>query len=249
MNSGSNLRCTISGSFRRFLSEIADARSNLMRLGVEVLSPANSEPIDPSAEFVVLSSDTGSPKEIETAHLRAIASSDFLVLVNPGGYLGPSATMEIGYALGRGIPVFAMFPPRECVIGLFVRVRTSLEDIVREIKESKSSFQPGASLAVIQSYIKRVVVERGFSDESIRDVVLLLVEEVGELAKAIRRQSGLKVENGADPNVVREELADCLIYLVDIANLADVCLEDALREKELKNSKREWSVNRAREST
>ena len=75
------------------------------------------------------------------------------------------------------------------------------------------------------------------------DVALLLVEEVGELAKAIRVETGLKVA----PNDVRRlpslrlELADCLVYLTDLANLADISLEDALREKEALNAGRRWA--------
>ena len=39
----------------------------------------------------------------------------------------------------------------------------------------------------IQSYIKEVMQIRGFNKEKSSDKILLLVEEVGELAKAIRK--------------------------------------------------------------
>jgi NTP pyrophosphatase (non-canonical NTP hydrolase) len=53
---------------------------------------------------------------------------------------------------------------------------------------------------------------RGFDQETLWDVVLLLVEEVGELAKAVRKRSGLKIA-ATDPEAhksVALELADCL---------------------------------------
>ena len=44
-----------------------------------------------------------------------------------------------------------------------------------------------SSINEIQSYIKEVMEIRGFNKEKSSDKILLLVEEVGELAKAIRK--------------------------------------------------------------
>ena len=44
-----------------------------------------------------------------------------------------------------------------------------------------------SSINEIQSYIKKVMEVRGFNKEKSSDKILLLVEEVGELAKAIRK--------------------------------------------------------------
>ena len=43
------------------------------------------------------------------------------------------------------------------------------------------------SINEIQSYIKKIMEIRGFNKEKSSDKILLLVEEVGELAKAIRK--------------------------------------------------------------
>jgi NTP pyrophosphatase (non-canonical NTP hydrolase) len=92
-----------------------------------------------------------------------------------------------------------------------------------------------------------VVHSRGFGDESVRDVMLLLVEEIGELAKSIRREIGLKVGSAAleDRKLVGNELADCLIYLLDLANLTNIDLDEAFRRKEALNSKKTWVSERA----
>ena len=44
-----------------------------------------------------------------------------------------------------------------------------------------------SSINEIQSYIKEIMKMRGFNKEKSSDKILLLVEEVGELAKAIRK--------------------------------------------------------------
>jgi NTP pyrophosphatase (non-canonical NTP hydrolase) len=106
------------------------------------------------------------------------------------------------------------------------------------------------TLTEIQDYVSQMVRRRGFENETIEDVLLLFVEEVGELARAIRGFIGLKISRNrveSDKNL-RLELADCLIYLMDIANLANIKLEDALREKEKTNSKRKWHSGKAQSS-
>ena len=45
------------------------------------------------------------------------------------------------------------------------------------------------TLQEVQQYIKDVIEIRGFSNQEIEKTMLLLLEEVGELAKAIRKNS------------------------------------------------------------
>ncbi|MBI3337538.1 MAG: nucleotide pyrophosphohydrolase [Candidatus Staskawiczbacteria bacterium] len=99
-----------------------------------------------------------------------------------------------------------------------------------------------SSLAVLQHYIHEMVVRRGFDKETPRDVLLLLMEEVGELAKAIRKYVGLKTDKEKKDKypALEGELADVLIYILDLANLLQVSLFHALHEKEKENEKRSW---------
>ncbi len=63
--------------------------------------------------------------------------------------------------------------------------------------------------------------------------------------KAVRKRTGLKIA-ATDPEAHKNlamELADCLIYLFDIANLADVDLDLAFRSKEELNSRKVWTVS------
>ena len=239
-----NFICTISGSFRRSLNAIELKLAEFRQNGFTVLSPRNTSPVSEVTGFVLLEGDCGSPKDIQQGHLNAIRQSDCLYVVNPGGYIGPSATLEVGYALSLGIPVFCQSTPSESVIGMFVRVEPDVKHVRELLTDISSECIPKhADLAALQSYIRRMVHVRGFDKETLRDVVLLLVEEVGELAKAVRRRTGLKTA-AADPEAhksVALELADCLIYLLDIANLAEVDLDSAFREKELINSRKVWT--------
>ena len=50
---------------------------------------------------------------------------------------------------------------------------------------------PSLTLAGWQAFIKQRTIDRGFQDETVQDEFMLLVEEVGELAKAMRPLNGI----------------------------------------------------------
>lgn len=97
------------------------------------------------------------------------------------------------------------------------------------------------SLADYQKLVQRLIIERGFDKETVPEVFTLLVEEVGELAKAIRKQNGQKVDKTRRQKDVEEELADVFWLLVDLANRLDVGLAEAFAAKETINESRKWS--------
>ena len=91
-----------------------------------------------------------------------------------------------------------------------------------------------------QQLIKQLVLERGFEKETVPEVFTLLVEEMGELAKAIRKINGQKVDEKSKHHDVEEEAADVFWLLLDLCNRLDIDLAEAFKNKELKNQKREW---------
>ena len=95
-------------------------------------------------------------------------------------------------------------------------------------------------LTDFQKYVSELEVERGFADQSARDKCLLLGEEIGELFKAIRKSTGLKIDRNSKFSDISHELADIFIYVCSIANRFDVDLESAFREKEQLNHQRQW---------
>lgn len=96
-------------------------------------------------------------------------------------------------------------------------------------------------LSDYQKLIKKLVVERGFDKETVPEVFTLLVEEVGELAKAIRKANGQKVDKARRQHDVEEELADVFWLLIDLSNRLDVDLAKAFEAKEKVNRQRKWT--------
>lgn len=98
------------------------------------------------------------------------------------------------------------------------------------------------TIADMQQYVRDMVIERGFHEQSILQECLMLNEEVGELMKCVRKShANMRI----DSNKVYEldaagEIADILIVLTTIANKLGVDMEKAFREKEEKNKQRDW---------
>lgn len=94
------------------------------------------------------------------------------------------------------------------------------------------------TLADYQSLVSKLIIERGYNEETVPEVLMLLIEEIGELAKAIRKINGQKTHQDSKIHNVEDELADCFWLLVDLSNRLDIDLEKAFRNKELKNQSR-----------
>jgi NTP pyrophosphatase (non-canonical NTP hydrolase) len=93
----------------------------------------------------------------------------------------------------------------------------------------------------LQNYLRAVCLERGWTKDSPSEKFVLFVEEIGELAKAIRKRSGLYTEKAKQNDFeLQEEFADVLAYLLDLANCYGVDLEQAFRAKERVNDARVW---------
>lgn len=120
------------------MSEVAQTIAEFEKLGVSVLSPKFIKPKNPGAEFVLFEGeDTASPKELEDRHLEAIRQSDALYVVDPDGYVGNSAVMEIGFALSLGRPVFAKWQPIEFILSQTGYVKTaSVKKVVGLLKNA-----------------------------------------------------------------------------------------------------------------
>ncbi|MEK9157332.1 MAG: MazG nucleotide pyrophosphohydrolase domain-containing protein [Patescibacteria group bacterium] len=105
-------------------------------------------------------------------------------------------------------------------------------------------FPQNASFTDAQKWVEDMCKERGFDTNTPLEKFLLFSEEVGELAKAIRKVQGMHVEGSHTLEQInfgiREEIADVAMYLMDIANTFSVNIEDAIREKEEINRKRTW---------
>ena len=104
-----------------------------------------------------------------------------------------------------------------------------------------------SSINEIQSYIKKVMEVRGFNKEKSSDKILLLVEEVGELAKAIRKNEkklGIDKTKKYNYSSIESEIADVFIVLLSICDILNIDLLKVFLDKEEENIKRIWSVNK-----
>ena len=103
------------------------------------------------------------------------------------------------------------------------------------------SLKENPTLRDYQDYIAKMIVERGFDKETVPELFLLLMEECGELAKAVRKsETNIKFDKTSKDYRVDLEAADVFMYILDICNHLGVDLEKAFREKETLNAQREW---------
>ena len=111
-------RAVIIGSFRKHYPLITNIIKIFNSGGIEVLSPKHSKIINPNDEFVLFDYDPKDcgEKEIEDAVLKKINQSHFVYLVNPNGYVGVSASFEVGYCAAHSMRVFSMEDSNEMCV-------------------------------------------------------------------------------------------------------------------------------------
>lgn len=232
------IQAVICGSYRKGLEQLRSDFADLRRCGAEILSPRSLDFTTERNEFVLLADEVDlSPAIIEGKHLGALQQADFVWLHAPDSYVGTSGALEIGFAHAIGIPVFARQTPSDVTLAGMVRVVPSPSAAMDAVSKPLDS-PPARSLNAMQSYYAKVAQERDYSDEDARDCMLLLTEEVGELARAIRKTSGLVRHGGRGHSTVGEELADVQLYVLHLANIMAIDLATAVRDKEKVNAER-----------
>lgn len=98
--------------------------------------------------------------------------------------------------------------------------------------------RPGtnATLHQLQEYIK----QKDCKPDASTAYFYKLIEEVGELAEVIRKNK--RQGDGGIKGTIEEELSDVLYYTLCLANVYEVNLEEAFRQKEELN-KIKWENN------
>jgi NTP pyrophosphatase (non-canonical NTP hydrolase) len=224
-------RAVLSGTFRRDLSGLREAFEELHDIGCEILSPHRIDITREENGFVYMrGEETSSPQAIENRHLEAIEQADFMWLHAPEGYVGLSASLEIGFASAMSVPIFAKERPADPVIADFVHIVSSIREIPPSVTSPRLSSR--LVLSSLQEYYRRIAAQRGFEKETAHDCFVLLIEEVGEFARTLRKRTGLVRHQENSGHNESLELADILLYLVHMANILGVDLTDAVREKE-----------------
>lgn len=227
----------VCGTFHRALDGLAKSVEELRMAGCDVLSPRDLEFVGERDGFVFAAHEVDrTPGEIERHHLEAISRADFVWLHAPGGYVGSSGSMEVGLAHALGVRVYASETPSDVTVKEFVEVVDSPAHAAIRTGRRPT---PTGGLAALQRYYFQVASERGYASESVQDCLLLLTEELGELARAIRKKLGLarpgRSDSAEDPAL---ELADIQLYVVHLANVMNVDLAAAVGSKEHINAER-----------
>ena len=202
-------RCDVvlSGSYRKDFGGLKATYEEFLDLGCSVLSPSSVRAVSEVDGFVYMhGEETQTPEVIETRHLNAIQKARFVWLHAPEGYIGPTAALEVGFAHAIGVPVFAKRSVNDEVINSFIDIVPAPSGAVDLIRRNAPVPQP--ALKAFQEYYRRVALQRGYKSEGPKDCLLLMVEEVGELARAIRKREGLVRHESESSANERNELAD-----------------------------------------
>jgi len=131
------LKAAVSGSFHRHMSAIYTAVGELRAAGVDVLSPSDPRIVDHIGEFLFVASDRlRSIKLVQDRHFEAIRASDFLWVVCPDGYTGPSTSAEIGAAHVLRVPVFSDHRPLDITLQHYV---TRVPSILAAVEHTRAT--------------------------------------------------------------------------------------------------------------
>ncbi len=116
-------KVTICGSFHRHMNQFHDAIHEFEENGCEVLSPRSAKIVDEKGEFLFVESDPyRSIVLVENRHLKSIDASDFIWLTVPDGYVGQSASLELGYAIARNKHIFCERIPSDMTLAEYVTI-------------------------------------------------------------------------------------------------------------------------------
>ncbi len=120
-----------------------------------------------------------------------------------------------------------------------------IEDKNKENKQQAlwQNLKETDSLRDVQQYIKAVNTVRGFEEQPIEERMLLLTEEIGELAKSIRKNAtnmSTDVNKQYSYDSIESEVSDCLYVLASVCNRLDIDMFKCLKEKEKENIHRVW---------
>ncbi len=132
----SPLTVSICGSYHKHLKKMHKLIKECRKLGIEVLIPKYAVKKSSTNGFVYLKGEMGTPKQLQEKNFDAIARSSFVLVVDTKGYIGPSTSMEIGFAIAKGIPIFCTDPPEDFVFKLYTEYGKTLPEIKDQLLNS-----------------------------------------------------------------------------------------------------------------
>lgn len=112
---------------------------------------------------------------------------------------------------------------------------------VNDLKIELDKLSKKSSVEDVQKYIKDMIEVRNFRT-NLLERMCLLTEEVGELAKEVRKTSkNLAIdENKTYTSNLENEITDVFICLMGMCELIDMDIVQGLKNKEELNFNRKW---------
>jgi ADP-ribose pyrophosphatase YjhB (NUDIX family) len=132
-------RSVIHGSLRRHLAEIRRAVAVFRSAGIEVLAPKIGPVAAETDGFVFFGGEARQDRRlVELLYLRnlkRLGENGFSYFVDPDGYLGTSASYELGIAQATNVPCFFLAKPADHPVYLHPNSVWSPEDLAAFIAE------------------------------------------------------------------------------------------------------------------
>lgn len=98
------------------------------------------------------------------------------------------------------------------------------------MNDTKTKY-PNKSLNYYKDFTKQICINKGWQNVSVEYLWMFLIEEVGELASAIRRHK--KQFPDRKKVNIEGEIMDVLSYLFQLADIFDIDLDKAWEENKL----------------
>ncbi|WP_353068005.1 NUDIX hydrolase [Amycolatopsis sp. DG1A-15b] len=144
--SGNETRPSVAiiGSFRQHLGEVREAARVFVEAGFTVKSPPMDRVRDGNRGHIVFTSDPidATDHQIQTETFYKIFSSDFVYVVNPGGYIGRTTSYELGQIHQRGMAVYYAEPPLDLPIDVPADTVVSAQGLVGAIRLQTIAAKP-----------------------------------------------------------------------------------------------------------
>ncbi len=138
----SQFSCIVHGSFSKHFLEIKAACNKFEEAGIEVLAPKNGGLVGGKNGFGLFKEELDlDPRHVELLYLhnlKRLGENGFSYFVNPGGYIGISASYELGIAQLTNIRCFFDHKPSDHPVYIPRKSVWSVEALIDYIKENNS---------------------------------------------------------------------------------------------------------------
>jgi hypothetical protein len=175
-------RAVLCGSYRRDIRSLVRTYEELSAAGLRVLAPSGLDFVAEMNGFVSNHDENEIPPEaFEGLRLNCIRAADMVWLHAPDGYVGLGGALEVGFAKAAGIPVFAAETPSDVALRSLVTILPLDQAIASTITGETGN--PGGSVLPDQEHDSAIARERRNESTSEQEIMLLITEEIGELAR------------------------------------------------------------------